>query len=703
MKVSLSKVEVGVDKIYNSNDICEIIERVQSTELSRTRKGRKYYELPCAFDIETTSFYDNSGEKVSIMYEWTLAIGWNVIIGRTWEEFLGVYQKLCEGLHLNEKKRLIIYIHNLSFEFQFIRKLFDWKTVFSLDTREPVQAITVEGIEFRCSYLLSGYALAKLSDQLTKYKVNKMVGDLDYSLLRHSKTPLTNKEIGYCVNDVLVVIAYIYETIDREKSLLNIPLTKTGYVRDYCRKACMYNDDNKYRDKFKKYRNFIRSLTLDSETYKQLKRAFAGGFTHASSLYSGEILSNVDSFDFTSSYPFVMVSEKFPMSKPELIEITSEEELDYNLKHYCCLFDIQLTKVQSTEPYENYISESKCWGLKNATLNNGRIVKADELCMSVTELDFEIIEGMYEYEDITITNFRRFRKGYLPKDLVLSILQLYVNKTTLKGVEGMEIEYLQSKEKVNAVYGMTVTDICRDEIVYDEDNWSSIEGDIEKSLEAYNKSMKRFLFYPWGVWVTAYARYNLFTGILEFHDDYAYSDTDSLKVLNSYRHMDYIKRYNQLAIYKLKKAMEYHGIDFNMTRPKNSKGEVKQLGIWDFEGTYDKFKTLGAKRYIYTQKGELHITISGVNKKKGAKYLQDTYGEKALDMFDNELVFPPEHTGKMIHTYIDDMREGYLTDYLGNKAYYREQSGVHLENTDYTLSITDAYLKYIAGVKTHTK
>ncbi|WP_442514418.1 hypothetical protein, partial [Pseudomonas promysalinigenes] len=56
-------------------------------------------------------------------------------------------------------------------------------------------------------------------------------------------------------------------------------------------------------------------LTIDKDTYIQLKRAFMGGFTHANANYSNKVLTDVSSVDFTSSYPSVMISEQFPMSR----------------------------------------------------------------------------------------------------------------------------------------------------------------------------------------------------------------------------------------------------------------------------------------------------------------------------------------------------------------------------------------------------
>ena len=59
-----------------------------------------------------------------------------------------------------------------------------------------------------------------------------------------------------------------------------------------------------------------------------------------------------------------------------------------------------------------------------------------------------------------------------------------------------------------------VTDIIRDVIGYDNElEWNTKETNAQKELEKYNKSRRRFNFYPWGVFCTAYSRRNLWTGI----------------------------------------------------------------------------------------------------------------------------------------------------------------------------------------------
>lgn len=689
--------------IYNPEQINEILDTYIANEtIITTGKRVEYYNIPCSFDIETTSFYSH-GEKQAIMYEWTLGLNGAIIVGRTWEEFMSVYQTIISRLQLYKDRRLIIYIHNAGFEFQFIRKRFRWLNVFALDERKPVYMVTVDGVEFRCSYLLSGYSLAMLGKQLRKYKVEKMSGDLDYSLMRHSRTPLTEKEIGYCVNDVRVVMAYIQECIDRDGDITRIPLTKTGYVRNYCRNCCMYDGSHKNNTwKFLNYRRIMNDLQIDVEEYRQLKRALQGGFTHANAFYSGKTIDNVGSFDFTSSYPAVMVSEQFPMSSAEMIKLNSTEEFKRNLMLYCCLFDVEICGLESVTLFEHPLSLSRCLKAKNYIEDNGRLVECEQLFTTLTEQDYFILKKFYRWKKFKVGNFRRYKKWYLPTDFVKAILKLYGDKTTLKGVEGKEEEYMRSKEMTNSCYGMTVTDICRDEITY-ADEWGSADANIETALEKYNKSVRRFLFYPWGVWVTAYARKNLFTGIYEFGNDYIYSDTDSVKAVNINNHTKYIAEYNARITAKLERACKYHGIDPAAIRPKTIDGREKPLGIWDFEGVYSRFKTLGAKRYMTEKNGEISITVSGVNKHVAVPYLINKYGKNVFEAFTDGLYIPPEYTGKNTHTYIDYAQDGILTDYTGKSAEYHELSSTHLEAADYSLSLSKAYIDYMKGIREYGK
>lgn len=735
--------------IYDPNNIDEVITEAFANvaivkkviKRGEMRKTIEYYNTPCAFDIEASSFYEGE-EKRAIMYGWTMDLNGYIILGRTWEEFIYSLERLSEYLTLDDDRRLILYVHNLSYEFQFLRKWVTWSNVFSLSERVPVYALCDLGIEFRCSYILTGYSLEAVGKLLKKYPVQKKVGDLEYSLLRHSGTPLTEKEIGYMVNDVRVVESYIREQIEKEVRICNIPLTKTGYVRRYCRNEC-----TRGKNKFYNYRKLMNRLTLEPDEYKQLKRAFQGGFTHANQWESDKLLTNVASYDFTSSYPAVMVAEDgFPMSKGKEVVVNAEAQFREYLKYYWCLFDVEFIGIEAKEDaFDHIISYSRCWNVENYKLDNGRIVSADRLRTTVTGEDFEMIEKFYNIEKYRIGTFRRYRRGYLPTDFVRAVLELYKTKTELKDVEGQAEFYQNTKELLNSTYGMCVTDICRDDVVCDVDGvWESEKNrqegkiktkmsdeEMEKKIRRENNSFNRFLFYPWGVAITSFARRNLYSALLAIGEDYVYSDTDSVKVKNAEKHHAYFEEYNRKIIQKLKCAMDYHELPYDYIIPKTIEGKEKPLGVWDYEGEYTKFKTLGAKRYAtekkvkiknefkFKRKGELHryapsstiyhamkisFTVSGVDKKVAVPYLLKKYGEdKFFDNFEFGLYIPKGYSGKMTHTYIDELTAGTIVDYMGNKGRYYERSSLHLEQCEYEISDTLPYVHYIIGIREKNK
>ena len=712
-----------IARIYNYDEINELIDNhLRPLKLCKKRGKNSvvYLNYACSFDIETTSYIDDKKNKVGIMYVWQMCLNGACIYGRTYEEFLYVCKNLTESLELNgESRRLIIYVHNLAFEHSFIKKWFNWTQTFALKEREPVYCISEDGFEFRCSYVLTGYSLESLGKRLTRYKVSKLVGDLDYSLARHSKTYLTPKELEYCFNDVRVVASYIQEKIEEENNrIYNIPLTKTSYVRRYCRNKCLpHNNGTDYY----KYYNMIHNLNITPDEYLLAKRVFGGGFTHANAYRTDKIYNNVGSFDICSSYPATMLSEEFPMSSGKKVVITSAERFNYYLRNFCCIFDIELTDVIAKVDCENIISLSKCSHIEDYVVNNGRIVRASKIITSMTNVDFELFTKYYDFKSLKTSNFYYYRKGYLPKALIEAVLELYEKKTTLKGLDDVESlkDYQQAKENINSVFGMMVMDIYRPEIKYDNiRGWYIEDSSLDEQIEIYNNNKKRFTFYLWGIFITSYSRYHLLINLVshKLNDknlggigiDYIYSDTDSLKIKNYNRYTNIIEEYNKWIIAKIDRCLSKRGIDIERARPKTIKGKIKQLGIFEFEYEAYRFKTLGSKRYIYELDDGLHITIAGLHKLKACYFLGDGWSyeikthkevNSPFDKFSDGLVVDEDNSGKLTHTYIDEMRTGEIIDYMGVKGKYTELSSVHLSPSSYNLSLAKDYINYLLGIK----
>ena len=407
-------------------------------------------------------------------------------------------------------------------------------------------------------------------------------------------------------------------------------------------------------------------------------------------------------YDIISSYPAVLTMDMFPMSSPQHININNLSELLYYCKNYCCIFRIQLNNIKPRHWFDFYISSSKCKITGKRIIINGRVASADSLITTITNVDFEIIQYMYDFDidSIYIEEFIYFKREYLPTPFIKALLNTYQKKTELKGVVGKETEYAVMKENQNSFYGMTVTSPIRDIINYENDEWMEPikNDDLEQAMNIYNNNYNRFLYYPWGVFVTAYARYNLWQAIIECGYDHIYSDTDSEKVKNFSAHAEFFEKYNANVLKRLERACKVHNIPLSMCTPKTIEGKTKVLGAFELEGIYKRFKTLGAKRYMY-EDNDLHITVAGMNKKTGLKYLKQKYGNDIFEAFKDGIVIPSDYSGRLIHTYIDETRRGKVTDMYGVTADYEELSGVHLEPATYTLGMVGEFVRYINQVK----
>lgn len=617
-----------------------------------------------------------------------------IYYGRTWEELKHFIERL-EWFGTRDKK--IVFVHNLSFEFQFLRNIFKFKNVMARKSHKVMRCELIDyNIEFRCSYYMTNLPLKKIPD-VYNLDVEKMVGDLDYTKIRHSKTELTEKELKYCENDCLVVYKYIQKELEQYETVKNIPLTSTGHVRRELKNKINKNWD--YKNKVR------RAINIDGHIYNLLVDAFAGGYTHANWIYANEILHNITSYDFTSSYPYVMVTHKFPSKEFKKCNITKREQM---LTSFAYILKVRFYNI-NCKYYNNFISQSKCTRIRNGKYDNGRIIYAEELEIVLTDVDFYFILHTHNcnYE---ILECYYSKYDYLPKDFINFILEKYIKKTEYKNIEEKKVEYNLEKAKFNSLYGMTVTNNIKDVVIFDNDiGWEELPLKNEEILESLEKEKKQaFLSFAYGVWVTAWARYNLLTNIIENDKYVCYCDTDSIKLLEGFDKSK-IDKYNNKVLEKIKQASEDLEIDIEKFSPKDKKGKKHIIGLFDFDGFYESFITQGAKKYAYTKYIDkekikdntnvlkiendkaliLEITVAGVPK-QGAKAL------KKLEDFKDNFIFDYKYTNKNLLVYNDNMENFKLVDYKGIEQIVNDKYACCLIPTTYELGKSEEYANLIS-------
>lgn len=648
---------------------------------------RKYANCICSFDIETTTITkeecDIFKSDFGFMYIWQFCIEEYPVFGRTWEEYILFIHKLKKTLGITKQRRLVVFSHNLQFEFQFMRNFFKVEKVFAREKRNVVYAI-LENIEYRCSYVLTNMGLGKFLENTPGVKHSKLDGKkFDYRKKRFPDTELSNYEMAYSMFDVIGLVEGIRNhNIYNNDNLYTMPYTSTGYVRRDYKEVCLNTPG---------YKRQQLNIMLNERQYLLCKEASRGAISGSNRMWTDELLIDIDSHDIKSSYPYNMATKEFPQTKFIEMKYKYGDRFFELMDNSCCLITFTADNLKLKE-WEGipYISKAKCRAIEGAKCGNGKVYSAKRICMTCTEIDFRIIEKHYTMNTPVILELWSARKGLLARPFRKHLLEMFQHKTDLE--DGDIYIYNKYKNKINASFGMMLTDIVSPEILYNETDdipWKVKEiTELGTELKKYYYNKNSFLSYQHGVWVLAHARDELMRGIDIVKNDVVQVDTDSVKNLGDYK-VEFKKINNSI----IEKAETFDIKPYAF----NKKGEKVYLGIWENEHlkkdshyyTYTNFRTLGAKKYAYTgEDNKIKITVAGLAKASN-EYI-DTVG--GIDSFRNGLEIPPGKSGRTTSTYVD-LKEPVTIKVLGHIITLGSNIGI--QETSYTLGMTEEWVNML--------
>lgn len=622
------------------------------------------------FDYNTPS--KQEFRPFAFMYHWQFCFEDEVVFGRTWEEFVLLLEALEKNLNLSLKNRLVVWVHSLSFEWQFMRNFLEFEDGFFLDDRVPAKILTKSGIEFRCSYILSNMALSKFCQNeigVTHYKLDGEV--YDYEAFRLPTTPLSEYEQGYCYNDVRGLCECIASRL-RTDTLASIPLTSTGYVRRELRNNVRQN---------KKNRQYFTNSALDAHLYTLCREAFRGGDTHANAERADQI--NVDAWgeDIKSSYPAQMVIQSgYPFSafaKMPVSYYLNNDMSGYALIMKVAFFNIRYDHKGQYYCGMPYIALAKCNKFSaRKVIDNGRVIFAEALELTITNIDFDIIRKEYKYDDVKIGEIWASKTAKLSKEIRDTVMEYFRAKTLLDGDDSKKYEYSKAKSRLNSIYGCMVMKIDQSMIHWDpvKKIYTDDTPDLAEALAKFYKSRNNFLSYQQGLFITAFSRLQLRQMLWKVGKDAIYCDTDSIKGVGDHLH-DF-----EIENEKRRKMAEDNG-----AYAEDKKGNPYFLGVWENETEehlYDEFKTLGAKKYVYSQGDKIVSTIAGVSKKAGAEYFK----EHGVDGLKKDAVIT--ESGHLTAYYNDDEIYQLTIDHTT----FTTSSNVALVNNTYKIGVTEEYM-----------
>lgn len=688
-------------------DIKATIDYKKDIEVQKHRKypDEYFYSYPSAFDTETTTVLEHtrwnlSDEPIGFTYLYQFNLFGTVFMFRLETEVKEFFQ-LVRHIFETDKYRLVFYVHNLSYEWQFIK---DWldivpDTVFAIEKRKIISFRTESNIEFRCSYKLSNMSLEKFTqDYSTFYFKAKEI--MDYDLYRDPFTELDDNTLLYSALDVLSLSDALQGFMKANNFTLkdNRP-TSTSIVRHAVRDEMLSKCNRQFT------KEVIRRTALDAKLYKLFLDLKSGGNTHANREYVGLKLKNLGHGDFTSSYPYQMIcNHTYPMFAFQPINFMKNGVFDFNLYKEIANTYVIISRFKILNPVLikgkyvpiPYLSLSRCFKQSGACTDlgydNGRITNFKGI-IDVAFYDAEFINcfiAQYDFDAIESYDTFISMKGFLPKSLRESVFRYYEKKTELKGVAGAEYEYMKSKNCVNGIFGMTYTDPIREMIIFNPKTGlleeQTTEITIQEQLEAYYSKRTTFLAYQWGSYTAMLGRVAL-QSMIDLFDphDVVYSDTDSCFFLHPERYTETIKMYNERLLASYQPDDKNYVKNYATTK----KGIDKYLGVIDLEDNADVFVTLGAKKYCQQIGNNFEITISGVPKKAGTEIM------KTPDNFHTGFLFG-EEAGKMRLVYNDCESVKRVTTPQGSFNIY---SNVAALKTTYLLSITDRFEKVVDYVQ----
>lgn len=620
--------------------------------IQRNHKFIEYAVQYMTLDTETSHI----GDEDAWVYQWAAKWRGEYVHGRKPSEIIKLLEKLCEYYELSDEKKIIIYCHNASYDVQYLKhflaKYDPRMKIMAIDNHTMLQ-IDVFGFKIICSYKLSNMSLDTLSKNYAS-KYIKAVGEIDYTKIHYQDETLTDTDWYYMFSDVASqhdgINGYI-KTMGY-KYAFECPITSTGFVRAACRKAALAEEG--YREKFEGSR-------LNLAQYNLCRQAFMGGVTIQSFLYAGQTIrsNQLRHKDFTSSYPARQKICYMPVGAPmEYGDVNDLYTFNTLLNKYCCVFILELENVHvKTGITAPYIPHSKLIGTKKEDeilKVNGKVVFAKRLRMAVCELDYRIIEKQYTFDNIRIGNMILFKRGEAPKWLQDEVMYYFANKCRLKGVD--DELYSKSKAFLNAIYGMTATQILREVFKLDDEMiiCKQPEKDEEaqqKALDKYYRSYNSFMPYQLAIYTTGWARFALYEMIEAVgYDNFLYCDTDSVFYIETPENAEKMQKYRK---YCIDNAISHEAYIDN-----------KYLGEPTDEPPIRAFRGLHAKCYAMeelnekTGEYELKVTIAGIPK-KSTKFING----KAVTMTN------AEELGN-----IDNLVDGFKFKHCGGtRAIYNER------------------------------
>lgn len=524
------------------------------------------------------------------------------------------------------------------------------------------------------------------------YKLNE---EYDYDKVRSNGHILDALELEYLYNDLYatkkLVEDFYYNTLltfkGKEKTIyLNDNLKtsasiafNTAIAYTFSNGESEITDIKGARELFNEHFEIDKRIGLKQEIKDMERLSYRGGWTHANLKHINNIVEkNGTSIDKNSSYPAQMCFGLLPYGAP--IEFNSIEDMREYMKENNLAMDNHVFIINTGFDYvrpkcEKYDLEVIQLGSVNATMefkkmafkHEGKVVQngntfinrnywdednkiqiykkgCEEIAnynFTITNVEYDFLSKYYEFgyhseidfidDEITFGELKtgkvllyKAEKGLLREYIEeLYLMKDEVKRRINKGEKGLDALYSSIKVLLNSLYGKFGSKVRKtlDNLFLNDEGIFAWDIGCKKELRRNENEIDLLeydseeYYVPFASFVTAYARVEIQTIVIEAIgvDNFLYTDTDSI----------YCSLTKEQLIEALKKI--------------NYELDGYELGKWDLEHEFNKFKSLGAKKYmLYDTKSEkICVACAGVPKKAQSILAKQGFNEfylgKAID------------------------------------------------------------------------
>lgn len=561
--------------------------------------------------------------------------------------------------------------------------------------------------------------------------VAKLMGDWDYDLVRTPETPLSDEELGYAARDVQVIPAYLRYLCDayewlRPDMLGCRVLTKTSLVRQMARaKIGNLRIPGKKLTLLKAFEGLCRREQPSSfASYGMRLASFRGGLTFTAALTASQVVERVFSLDETSAHHAFINGRRVPIGFHELSQQALQlwfadiaRYTTYDVLHryaypfqrwfhacirvkglrlragsafeawgiglfaqakfskHVALSDISDNNMRAIDAMEYLRDVGFVDSAVNPTYAYGKLMRADEATVFVSELEYWCMLQVYEFDSVVGLFGEGTIKSIWPPDYVTlqsnmlyrlkddakAINNAYVQgesyerdipETVAKGIaEGLKAGELTKqfvsawygnavKGMFNSIYGTQAQNVLKAEYMVAQDDELRVNRATRATEDNFDERLGEIkhpmVLYTYGLRIVGGSRMQLIIAMQLLYEAFGGAvivtggDTDSLKVAT----MPGIEAQDLVsALEPLHKAITA-AIHLCMTRLKESFStlcaDLDGVGCFEIEPasrTCDYYplhmEAWNKARVSLDDSGAPHVTMAGLSRPEGAYTIID--------------------------------------------------------------------------------